>query len=97
MAALTSLFPFDKANMISAVNVGGVEYQIRDYQARNALSAALPVIDDLSSMVQGGVHYIGKTTTELTDGATTNPITIDNKSVTAKQGDMVSMSKTGSN
>lgn len=36
-----------------------------------------------------GVHFRGSTTTALTDGATTNPITIDGSSYTAVIGDMV--------
>ena len=36
-----------------------------------------------------GVHFKGSTTTALTDGATTNPITIDGSSYTAVMGDMV--------
>ena len=35
------------------------------------------------------LKWLGVTTTELTDGATTNPITIDGKSVTATAGDSV--------
>lgn len=35
------------------------------------------------------VRYIGVTTTELTDGSTTNPVTINGESVTAVNGDMV--------
>ena len=38
--------------------------------------------------VKGGVKCLGTTTTELTDGSTVNPITIDGKSVTAKNGDI---------
>ena len=34
--------------------------------------------------------WLGITTTALTDGATTNPITINNKSVTATSGDITS-------
>lgn len=36
-----------------------------------------------------GVHFKGSTSTALTDGATTNPITIDGSSYTAVMGDMV--------
>lgn len=35
------------------------------------------------------MEYIGKTTTTLSDGATTNPITIDSKSVTVTKGNVV--------
>lgn len=37
----------------------------------------------------GGTHYKGVTTTELTDGAATNPIVIGGKSYEAVNGDMV--------
>jgi len=37
----------------------------------------------------GGVTYKGVTTTELTDGSTTNPIVIDGQEVEAKEGDFV--------
>jgi len=37
----------------------------------------------------GGSSFIGVTTTAITDGSTTSPITIDGKSVTPKMGDMV--------
>jgi len=35
------------------------------------------------------LHYLGVTTTALTDDSNTNPITIGGKSVTAKTGDIV--------
>lgn len=35
-----------------------------------------------------GVHILGATTTPLTDGATTNPITVHGEPVTAKNGDI---------
>lgn len=60
----------------------GSTYNIKDAQARSDIS-------ELQASLSGGVHLIGETTTALTDGATTNPITISNKSVTAKNGDMV--------
>lgn len=39
-------------------------------------------------------HWLGITTTALTDGATTNPITINGTSVTAKEGDETSYEDT---
>jgi len=39
--------------------------------------------------IQGGTYFLGVTTTELTDGATTNPITIAGESVTAVNGNVV--------
>ena len=37
---------------------------------------------------KGGVNFLGTTTTALSEGSTANPITIDGKSVTAKQNDV---------
>lgn len=53
----------------------GTTYDIKDAVARQQIA--------------GGVHYVGVTTTALTDGATTNPITIGGNSYTAANGDMV--------
>ena len=59
--------------------VGGEEtlvtFDIEDAYARNRLS-------ELTS----ALYWIGVTTTVLTDGATTNPITVNNLSVTAANG-----------
>lgn len=48
----------------------------------------------LELLEQGGgdkaVKWVGVTTTPLEDGATTNPITVDGKSVTVVRGDMAS-------
>ncbi|MBO7450649.1 MAG: hypothetical protein J6U54_09790 [Clostridiales bacterium] len=41
----------------------------------------------------GNSSYIGKTTTPLTDGSRTNPITINGQSVTAKKGDITVYNK----
>lgn len=61
----------------------GSSYDIKDAKAWSDIA-------DLSAAISGGVHYRGKTTTNLVDGATTNPIKIDGKDYTAKEGDMVS-------
>ena len=42
----------------------------------------------------GGTHYKGVTTTELADGASTNPITIGGASYTAVNGDIVVVDST---
>jgi hypothetical protein len=39
--------------------------------------------------IKGGTHFIGVTSTALTDGSSTNPVTIGEKSVTAVNGDIV--------
>lgn len=55
----------------------GSTYDLKDAWARDA-------IGELS----GATKYIGVTTTALTDGCTTNPITINGQSVTAESGDI---------
>ena len=60
----------------------GTTYNIVDQGAR-----------DLIAAIEGGTAWLGVTTTPLTDGATTNPITIDGESVTAKTGNMVAYQK----
>jgi hypothetical protein len=60
----------------------GTSYDLKDATARAD-------IETLKSSISSGMHYIGETTTVLTDGATTNPITIGNEQVTAKSGDLV--------
>lgn len=55
----------------------GTTYDIVDQGAR-----------DLISEMSGYTDFLGVTTTELTDGATTNPITIAGESVTAKKGNI---------
>lgn len=68
----------------------GSTYDIKDAIARSNIAT-------LSAAIQGGVHYIGKTTTALSgDGDTTSVVVINGENVTAHQGDMVSMAKAGS-
>lgn len=63
------------------VNVGGtisnVTFEIKDKYAREAIESLGRVL-----------YWIGVTTTSLTDGATTNPITVDGEQVQAKSGGM---------
>jgi len=63
---------------ISILQVGNTAYNIKDATARDAIAS-----------LQGGMKYLGITTTPLTDGATTNPITINSESVTATTGNVV--------
>lgn len=56
-----------------------VEYTLKDAEAR-----------ELIEQIGHAVYWIGVTTDALTDGATTNPITVNSESVTAKLGGMVS-------
>jgi hypothetical protein len=45
-------------------------------------------IADIKTTISGAMHWAGVTTTPLSDGATTNPITIGGESYTAKSGDV---------
>ena len=68
--------------LISSITLpSGTTYDIKDTYAREQ-------IESITGDLTGGMHYLGVTTTTLTDGATTNPITIDSESVTAKAGDI---------
>lgn len=60
----------------------GSTYDIKDATAR-----------DLISAMSNYTAYLGVTTTSLTDEATTNPITISNKQVTAVSGNIVTKGK----
>ena len=55
----------------------GTEYNLKDAWAREQIEA-----------LDSYTEYLGVTTTALADGATTNPITIGGKSVTAKKGNI---------
>lgn len=48
----------------------GTVYNLKDEWARDKIS-------DIETAMTGGVTPLGTTTTELTDGATTNPITVN--------------------
>lgn len=61
----------------SAVVANGETYIIKDAAARERIAA-----------LEGGSYFIGVTTTELTDNATTNPILINGESVTATNGNI---------
>lgn len=60
----------------------GQSYDLKD-------AAARADIEDIQRAISGGLKFIGETTTALTDGATTNPITINGESVTAVSGNLV--------
>lgn len=63
---------------VSKLTVNGITYDLKDAAARDAIAA-----------LQGGMKYLGVTTTALTNGATTNPITIGGESVTVSSGNVV--------
>ena len=60
---------------LSKLTFNGTTYDLKDATARATMA--------------GAIKILGSTSTELTDGATTNPITINNESVTATQNDAV--------
>lgn len=66
------------ANIKQITLPSGTTYDIVDQGAR-----------DLIDALAGYTVFLGVTTTALTDGSTTNPITIDGKSVTATAGGIV--------
>lgn len=63
----------------------GNTYELKDKYAR-----------DLIAQLMNFNKYLGVTTTSLSDGDTTNPITISGKSVTATAGDVVTLSSDNS-
>lgn len=68
-------------------NMLGASNQLEDPQSR--IEALLHALLEKISTLDKMANYIGVTTTELTDGSTTNPIMINGESVTAVTGDMV--------
>lgn len=62
---------------LSKIVQGGNTLYIKDAEAREAISSLEAYSD-----------YLGVTTTELVDGSTVNPITINSESVTAKKGNI---------
>lgn len=60
---------------ISKIKLGNTTYDIKDEVARQTIS--------------GSITLKGTTTTVLTDGATTNPITINNESYSVRSSDAV--------
>lgn len=59
----------------------GSTYNIKDAHARELIAS-------IETSITGAMSYVGVTTTALTDGANTNPITINGNSHTAKSGDV---------
>ena len=88
----------DRSNQISSVFVNSTNYPIKDTDARSAISAVTVSVDyhtdeiaELYRIVQGGVYFVGVTTTPLSDGATTNPITIDGQPVTIEKAGAIAI------
>ena len=63
---------------VKVLKIGSNSYNIVDAGAR-----------ELIAELEAYTDYLGVTTTELEDGSTTNPITINGESVTAKKGNIV--------
>ena len=81
----------DNANYsyISAVRTpnGGTHY-LKDAEARAAITAAeerigenAQDIADIKDAIRGGTHFLGVTSTVLSDGGTSNTVTIDGANV----------------
>lgn len=67
---------------LSQIRIGETLYDLKDAAARQQIS-------EIISTISSGIHYRGVTTSELADGSTTNPITINEESYTAETGDLV--------
>lgn len=94
MAAITwTLTPTVKEVTLPSGN----SYYLKDEDVRNWIGTgsdgkAEERISDLETAVaalSNATHWLGITTTSLSDGSTTNPITINGASVTAVSGDIV--------
>lgn len=71
--------------------------EVRQWIGDGTTSGAEKRLSDAESAItalSNATHWVGITTTELTDGATTNPITINGSSYTAKSGDITQYSTT---
>ena len=66
-------------------NMLGAHNPLGEPQSREE-ALLMQLLDKLSVTV---LKWLGVTTTEISDGSTTNPITVNGKSVTAEAGDVV--------
>lgn len=68
----------------NAAGTGYATYDLKDAWARDKIT------NEILPVLEGGMHFIGKTSTALVDGSTTNPITIigETDPVTATTGDV---------
>ena len=60
----------------------GTTYNIKDAKAREDIAS-------IEQSIAGGVSFIGETTTEISDGSTTNPIVINGNNHNAISGNLV--------
>ena len=79
----------DNKKYLSKIVKGSDTLWLKDAEARQS-------IQDILNNISTALHWKGYTTTALTDGATTNPITIDSKDYTAVAGDVVAVQGSGS-
>ena len=73
-------------------NMLGASNPLGEPQSRE--EALLMQLLDKISIIDKAIIWRGVTTTEITDGASTNPVTIDGSPYTAKSGDMVTYNST---
>lgn len=73
-------------------NMLGASNPLGEPQSRE--EALLMQILNKISVIDKAIIWQGVTTTEITDGASTNPVVIDGESYTAKSGDMVTYDST---
>lgn len=73
-------------------NMLGASNPLGEPQSRE--EALLMQLLDKISVIDKAIIWQGVTTTEITDGASTNPVTIDGSPYTAKSGDMVTYDST---
>lgn len=85
---LTTKLVNEQNHGLTAVNVSGTEYAVRDSNARSAISGIITTVD---SLVAGGVKYVGKSEdNQLSDGSTVSAIAVIGKTgYEAAQGDLV--------
>lgn len=87
-------FTGTKVTIKNDLEVGGKLIASKKPTAKNHV-VRKQELDELRSEISGALHYIGKTTTTLTDGSTTNPIAIydaesgETSNITAVAGDVV--------
>lgn len=75
----------------------GNSYYLKDEDVRNWIGNGtssgaeyrISGLEDAVSKLSNATHWLGITSTSLSDGSTTNPITINGQSVTAVSGDIV--------
>ena len=73
-------------------NMLGASNPLGEPQSREE-SLLMQLLDKIS-VIDKAIIWQGVTTTEITDGSSTNPVTIDGSPYTAKSGDMVTYDST---